>query len=103
MKNIDEYQELAMRTAGSPDRVMPALGLAGEVGEYVELIKKWRYHGKDLDLDKAAKELGDVLWYVAVAARSIGLDLSDVAERNIAKLRERYPEGFVEGGGIRGT
>jgi NTP pyrophosphatase (non-canonical NTP hydrolase) len=80
---------------------MPALGLAGEAGEYVELIKKWAYHSNPLDPEKAAKELGDVLWYVAVAAHTIGFDLSDIAARNVAKLRERYPEGFTPGGGVR--
>lgn len=95
---LDVYQRLAMRTAPEPhDNTMLAvfgLGVAGEAGEVAELIKKFVGHGHDLDPTKLTKELGDVLWYVAVIARSRGIDLSEVAARNVAKLQERYPEGF---------
>lgn len=99
---LDEYQNEATRTAGTvTDLRMPALGLAGEAGEFVELVKKAYYHSKTLDGDLAVKELGDVLWYVAVAAATMGVSLDTVAELNVQKLRERYPDGFVPGGGIR--
>ena len=96
---FDEYQDLAGRT--SPADRPPiekltngALGLGGEAGEVVELVKKHRYHGHPLDNDAVAKELGDVLWYVAEVCTAVGLSLDDVAQRNIDKLRARYPEGF---------
>lgn len=97
---LDDYQDDAMRTAGaaldeSHGLVLSALGLTGESGEFADLIKKHVYHGHELDRDKAAKEIGDVLWYVARAARAIGLSLEEVATRNVTKLRERYPEGFT--------
>lgn len=96
---FDEYQELAGRTS-PPDRLPiekltnGALGLGGEAGEVVELVKKHRYHGHALDADAVAKELGDVLWYVAEVCTAVGLSLDEVAQRNVAKLKARYPEGF---------
>lgn len=71
-----------------------ALGVAGEAGEVADLVKKHVGHGHALDRDKLAKELGDVLWYVAALAHDIGIDLSTVAALNIEKLRRRYPDGF---------
>jgi NTP pyrophosphatase (non-canonical NTP hydrolase) len=73
---------------------MTALGLAGESGEYADLIKKHLFHSHALDREKARKELSDVLWYVAVAAHQLGFTLSSVAQANVDKLRARYPDGF---------
>jgi NTP pyrophosphatase (non-canonical NTP hydrolase) len=102
---MDSYQANAVRTAqGMEDPNMLAnwgLGLAGEAGEVIELIKKHLYHGKELDKDALIKELGDVMWYVAAICSQVGLSLEDVAERNVAKLSARYPNGFVKGGGKR--
>ncbi len=83
------------------DRRMPALGIAGEGGEYNELIKKEYYHGIPSDREKVKKELGDILWYIAAAALLHDFTLQDIAETNIAKLMARYPDGPVLGGGIR--
>jgi NTP pyrophosphatase (non-canonical NTP hydrolase) len=98
---LDEYQKLALRTAGhrdSQDKVLTyaALGLAGESGEVAEIIKKTFYHGHALDIESLHKELGDVLWYLAVMADGLGFSLDQIAQTNIAKLRARYPEGFSE-------
>lgn len=71
-----------------------ALGLAGEAGELVDLLKKHLYHGKPLDLVKTEKELGDVLWYVSAIARHLGTTLEEVAQLNHAKLSARYPAGY---------
>lgn len=71
-----------------------ALGLGGESGEVLELVKKHLYHGKDLDREKLILELGDVLWYVMISADAIGATLEEVAIANNAKLRARYPNGF---------
>jgi NTP pyrophosphatase (non-canonical NTP hydrolase) len=112
--NPDEYQAKALRTAGQDDLTMSALGLAGEsseflelislvalsteltiaTGKYTELIKKHKYHGHELDKAKAIKELGDVQWYLAVAAATLDVPLSVVMEENIRKLEVRYPEKF---------
>lgn len=103
--SMDDYQANAIRTArGTDDPAMLAnwgLGLAGEAGEVIELIKKALYHGKDLDKEALTKELGDVLWYVALICEQTGIRLDDVAEQNITKLADRYPTGFVMGGGKR--
>lgn len=72
-----------------------AMGLAGEAGEFVDLMKKHHGHGHPLDREKALKELGDVLWYTAVLSHSLGYTLSQVAQENSRKLRERYESGFT--------
>lgn len=97
--DFNEYQRLAARTyrqglPGAEGVVMAALGLAGEAGEVVELVKKWKFHGKPIaDADMKA-ELGDVLWYVSCMADRFGWSLEKVAEQNIAKLENRYPDKF---------
>lgn len=102
---MEDYQDNAIRTAqGMESPMMLAnwgLGLAGEAGEVIELIKKSLYHGKDLDKSALSKELGDVLWYIAAICEQTGISLDDVAEQNVAKLANRYPNGFVKGGGER--
>ena len=96
---LDEYQELAARTLGR-DRTHEqqlanaALGLTGESGEVADLIKKHLFHATPLDQDALVRELGDCLWYLGAFATVLGLSLDDIAQRNIDKLRRRYPEGF---------
>jgi|5_EtaG_2_1085323.scaffolds.fasta_scaffold208050_1 NTP pyrophosphatase (non-canonical NTP hydrolase) len=104
--NFKEFQQACKRTANPGiswrDANMNwALGIAGEAGEYCELIKKRNFHGKDLDIQDAKSELGDILYYVAMAASNLNLGLDDVAKENVKKLLARYPDGFVEGGGNR--
>jgi len=94
------------RTSKHPDAgadlvVKDALGLAGETGEVVELIKKARFHGLPLDADRLKSEIGDVLWYLTDLCAQAGFALADAAQANVAKLRARYPNGFVKGGGVR--
>lgn len=96
---FNEYQALAMRTSNkelSPDYHLMngALGLCGESGEVADMVKKCFMQGHDLDFEHLAKELGDVLWYVAETATAIDMDLNTIAKMNIQKLNERYPDGF---------
>lgn len=70
------------------------LGLAGESGETLDMVKKWVFHDSELDKDHLKKELGDVMWYVAMICHSMGFDLDDVMQTNISKLKARYPGGF---------
>ncbi len=94
--DLDGYQREAARTrAGNPDIFVGALGLAGEVGEFADHVKKWYAQGHPLDHDKLINELGDILWYIACSADALGADLSEIARRNIEKLRVRYPNGFT--------
>ncbi len=70
------------------------LGLSGETGEVVDAIKKVLFHGKERNDQEIKKELGDVLWYVALIAESLGYSMDEIMEQNIDKLKKRYPEGF---------
>lgn len=96
----NEYQNLAMRTAAGMDYsteepiVNCALGLTGESGEVADMIKKHIFQGHGLDAHHFAKELGDVLWYIALGAHCIGYSMEDIMKMNIEKLSKRYPEGF---------
>lgn len=96
---INEYQKLAMITL-NPDLsskdvlINGVMGLCGESGEVIDLVKKHLHQGHELDMEKLVKELGDVCWYVAEIATALDVPLEDVMQRNIDKLRARYPEGF---------
>ena len=97
--NINEYQELAMRTLNpslSKRDVLinSVMGLCGESGEAIDIVKKWMAHGHELDREHLAKELGDIAWYLAEAAFALDIPLEDVLQANIDKLNKRYPEGF---------
>lgn len=70
------------------------LGLSGEVGEFNDMIKKWIFHEKDFDEVHAKKELGDVMWYIALMCDSFGWNLDELLDMNINKLKARYPKGF---------
>jgi NTP pyrophosphatase (non-canonical NTP hydrolase) len=99
--SLREYQRLSERTMcieRGPSALLPnfAMGLAGETGELVDLLKKNLFHGHKLELAKAEKELGDVLFYVAGICSVLGLQLDVVAAANVEKLRQRYPSGFTQ-------
>jgi len=89
---FDQYQEWVGQLCRTPVEGS-IMGLAGEAGEVVDLLKKILYHGKLLDREKLKLELGDVLWYVADVARQYGIPLSEVRDGNVAKLTERFPKG----------
>ena len=96
---INEYQQLAMTTlnpALSNDEILinGVMGLCGESVEAIDIVKKWFAQGHELYREKLIKELGDVAWYLAEIAHAIGVPLEDVLQRNIDKLKERYPDGF---------
>ena len=70
------------------------MGLCGEAGECIEILKKHYFQCHELDRRHLAKELGDVAWYLAIAAYAIDYPLSDIFKNNIDKLKQRYPDGF---------
>lgn len=95
----NNYQEEAMRTAnGTHGDLLQngVMGLCGESGECVDIVKKHLFQGHELDKEHLAKELGDVAWYLAVTAEAIGYDLNTILQMNVKKLRDRYPNGFDE-------
>ena len=71
-----------------------SMGLSGEVGELNDFLKKWVFHGHEMEEEKVKKEIGDVCWYVALMCESFGFELSEIMHMNIEKLKARYPEGF---------
>lgn len=70
------------------------LGLSGEAGEVLDMVKKWVFHEKELDKEHLKKEIGDVMWYVAMLCENFGFDLDEILQMNVDKLMARYPEGF---------
>ena len=70
------------------------MGLCGESGEVIDIVKKHLAQGQSLDKEKIAKELGDVAWYLAETAYAIGYPLEEILQMNIDKLKTRYPDGF---------
>lgn len=112
--NGKEYQNLAMRTNDGKATLRlenvvdcndlmvcdvggilnACLGLSGEVGEFNDMIKKWIFHEKELDIEHAKKELGDIMWYIAMMCHSLNWDMDEIMQKNIDKLQARYPEGF---------
>ena len=97
--NINEYQKLAMTTLNPElDKkdvlINGVMGLCGESGEAIDLVKKHLAQGHELDTDRLAKELGDIAWYLAETATAIGYDLEDILQMNLDKLKKRYPQGF---------
>lgn len=96
---INEYQELAMTTL-NPELekkdvlINSVMGLCGESGEAIDIVKKWLAQGHELDKEHLVKELGDIAWYLAEAATALDIPLEQVFKANIDKLKKRYPEGF---------
>ena len=98
---VNEYQKLAMKTLNPKlDKkdvlINSVMGLCGESGEAIDIVKKWMAHGHELDIEHLIKELGDIAWYLAEAATALDVTLEDVLQANIEKLKKRFPEGFDE-------
>lgn len=101
MVAMDEYQNEVKRTANMAlskemRQATFAMGLAGEAGEVVDIMKKHLGHGHVLVRNQLEKELGDVLWYITALAVENNISLAQVAVANVLKLRARYPTGFDE-------
>lgn len=110
MMNNYDFRNSVLRTARKEFRVLnnhdmalgnASSGLAGEAGEVLENIKKFLYHDIPLDMVKVKKELGDARYYLTWLEILLGFTAEETQEGNAQKLRERYPEGFTSGGGIR--
>ena len=96
---VNEYQKLAITTlnpALSRKDVLinSVMGLCGESGEAIDIVKKWLAQGHELDKEHLAKELGDIAWYLAEAATALDLPLDQILQANLDKLKKRYHEGF---------
>ena len=96
---INEYEKLAMTTLNKDIKnddilINSAMGLCGESGEVIDLIKKHLFQGHELNKDDLIKELGDVAWYLAEAAYALDVPLEEICAKNIEKLKKRFPQGF---------
>lgn len=96
---VNEYQKSAMTTLNPAlDKkdvlINSVMGLCGESGEAIDIVKKWLMQGHDLDREHLIKELGDVAWYLAEAATALDVPLETVLQGNLDKLRQRFPNGF---------
>ena len=98
-------QEAAQQRVGDPEGKPPqmmvrllhaCLGLTGEVGEMAATTEHWVYYGHPLDKTNLKEEIGDCLWYLALACNALGWDMGQVMAANIAKLQERYPDKYTD-------
>ncbi|HJP96694.1 MAG TPA: nucleoside triphosphate pyrophosphohydrolase family protein [Candidatus Saccharimonadales bacterium] len=108
MASFNDYQQQALTTAvhhDNPqmDKSIFAMGIAGEAGEVIEKWKKIVAYRDgvvtDEDKQELSKELGDVLWYIAVFAHELGVDLDDIVDQNLAKLASRKERNVIKGQG----
>ena len=96
---VNDYQKKAMTTLNPAlDKkdvlINSVMGLCGESGEAIDIVKKWLMQGHDLDKEHLIKELGDIAWYLAEAATALDVPLETVLQGNLDKLRQRFPNGF---------
>ena len=96
---INEYQKLAMTTLNpeldkKDTLINGVMGLCGESGEVIDIVKKHLAQGHELDKDRIIGELGDIAWYLAEVAYVLDTPLEEVLSRNIEKLKKRFPDGF---------
>ncbi|KIS03137.1 nucleoside triphosphate pyrophosphohydrolase family protein [Paucilactobacillus wasatchensis] len=93
---FNDYQKAANRTLYGNEQVLTncALGLAGEAGQVVDLVKNYTFRGQKLDRDELVHEMGDVLWYLSQVAQWANIPFDEVAKTNIDILNNRYPDGY---------
>ena len=102
---VNEYQKAAMATLNPAlDKtdvlINSVMGLCGESGEAIDIVKKWLMQGHELDKEHLVRELGDVAWYLAEAATALDIPLEAVFQGNLDKLRQRFPNGFDTGASV---
>ena len=96
IENFNIYQKEALKTAINISLQNGVMGLCGEAGECIEVVKKHLFQNKDLDINKIVEEVGDCLWYIAIIAESIGVSMEEIATKNIKKLQKRYNKDDVD-------
>ena len=103
---VNEYQKAAMATLNPAlDKkdvlINSVMGLCGESGEAIDIVKKWLMQGHELDREHLVRELGDVARYLAEAATALDVPLEAVFQGNLDKLRQRFPNGFDTGASVK--
>lgn len=104
--NTPSYSGVVKRVTGADlthsyndkalDLLHASMGLVTEAGEFQDMIKKHIFYGKERDDVNLKEEIGDILWYCAIALEALGADFESVMKTNIDKLKARYPEKFTE-------
>ncbi len=98
-----DYQSQSERTCpklkdnlreGLSDELHMVIGISTEAGELLDAYKKHFAYGKDLDVVNVGEEIADIMWYISNLCRIKGIDLEEMMQRNIDKLKARYPEKF---------
>ena len=84
-----------LKKEGVQDILHAMLGLPSEVGELIDQLKSFLFYGKEIDIVNFKEEIGDIQWFCALALRAVNSDFDEVTDMNIAKLKERYPDGFT--------
>jgi NTP pyrophosphatase (non-canonical NTP hydrolase) len=93
-KNYNEV--VSVRMSYMARLIHAGMGITTEAGEFMDALKKHTMYGRQIDTTNLKEELGDLMWYISLACDELGITLEEVMERNIAKLRKRYPEQFTE-------
>lgn len=90
----EDWGEITPELSNNVRLLYTLIGLSTEAGEALDVFKKCLFYKKSFDLEHFASELGDVLWYLTMAADIAGYSLEDLMQINVDKLKKRYPEGF---------
>lgn len=72
------------------------VGICTEAGELLDAFKRNIFYGKELDTVNVKEEIGDIMWYIAIMCRELNMDMGDILQTNIDKLKARFPEKFTE-------
>jgi NTP pyrophosphatase (non-canonical NTP hydrolase) len=90
---LQEYEKPSTRFSENGKLIHAAFGVSGEAGELLDAVKKCIFYGKELDTANVVEELGDILFYVAMACNALGISLEQVMDSNFKKLSKRYSSG----------
>lgn len=91
---LTESQRTLIEKGKDMNMLHGAIGIGTEAGELLDAFKRNIFYGKPLDRVNIKEELGDIMWYIAILCRELDLDMDDILQTNIDKLRARYPEKF---------
>lgn len=93
----EDYSVIVPRFNAEVVRLLHAgMGLTTEAGEFMDAIKRHTMYGSELDKTNLCEELGDLMWYIALACDTLGISIEDIMRLNVSKLQARYPNKFTE-------
>jgi NTP pyrophosphatase (non-canonical NTP hydrolase) len=106
-----QYMENAKKTESkkykfeSTGKITPriehgAMGAVTEAGELMDIVKKCKIYGKEFDKLHMIEEMGDLMWYLAILCDDLEVSFEEVWEKNIKKLKTRYPERYTDDNAI---